>query len=161
MLTAEQYTEGLCGDGAAILCNGVPMSVSEILAALNAANREAQPVGLVDRRQAASGGICWQNDGKDLPHGTELFTAPPAPAVLAQPVSGGYKLADGWIACSERMPKDGDVVLVFQEGGIIFCAEVDDGEFYPDEFPRVPTQGREITYWMPLPTPPEVRRVDA
>lgn len=80
-LTTEQYTEGLCGDGAAILCDGVPMSVSEILAALNAANREAQPVALVDRRPAASGSICWQNGGKDLPHGTELFTAPPAPAI--------------------------------------------------------------------------------
>ncbi|HGM5993133.1 TPA: hypothetical protein ACKP5Q_000518 [Serratia marcescens] len=45
-----------------------------------AANREAQPVALVDRRPAASGSICWQNGGKDLPHGTELFTAPPAPA---------------------------------------------------------------------------------
>ncbi|HEJ7812949.1 TPA: hypothetical protein SMI02_000602 [Serratia marcescens] len=127
-LTTEQYTEGLCGDGAAILCDGVPMSVSEILGALNAANREVQPVALVDRRPAASGSICWQNGGKDLPHGTELFTASPAPAmvgelleameevirisdrdhdawnrvkvaitayraaVLAQPVSGGYKL---------------------------------------------------------------------
>lgn len=45
------------------------------------ANREAQPVALVDRRPAASGSICWQNGGKDLAHGTELFTAPPAPAV--------------------------------------------------------------------------------
>ncbi len=51
------------------------------------ANREAQPVALVDRRPAASGGICWQHGGKDLPHGTELFTAPPAPA-NAQPA--GY-----------------------------------------------------------------------
>ncbi len=76
-------------------------------------------------------------------------------AMLAQPVSGGYKLPEGWISRDERMPKDGDVVLVFQEGGIIFCAEVDDGEFYPDEFPRVPTQGREITHWMPLPAAPE------
>ncbi|MDX7272618.1 hypothetical protein SJ322_10180 [Serratia marcescens] len=43
--TTEKYTEGLCGDGAAILCDGVPMSVSEILATLNAAvSREAQPV---------------------------------------------------------------------------------------------------------------------
>ncbi|HBL0724691.1 TPA: hypothetical protein MD710_004551 [Serratia marcescens] len=53
------------------------------------ANREAQPVALVDRRPAASGSICWQNGGKDLAHGTELFTAPPAPAVPeweAQPV---------------------------------------------------------------------------
>lgn len=45
------------------------------------ANREAQPLALVDRRPAASGGICWQHGGKDLQHGTELFTAPPAPTV--------------------------------------------------------------------------------
>ncbi|MEL5317638.1 hypothetical protein PTR49_15240 [Serratia ureilytica] len=45
------------------------------------ANRETQPVALVDRRPAASGGIYWQHGGKDLPHGTELYTAPPAPAV--------------------------------------------------------------------------------
>lgn len=81
-------------------------------------------------------------------------------AMLAQPVSSGYTLnspeiPDGWVLCDERMPKDGDVVLVLQEGGIIFCAEVDDGEFYPDEFPRVPSEGREITHWMPLPVAPE------
>ncbi|MGP2871918.1 hypothetical protein ACTVM4_09145 [Serratia ureilytica] len=48
------------------------------------ANREAQPVALVDRRPAASGSICWQNGSKDLPHGTELFTAPPAPAMVGE-----------------------------------------------------------------------------
>lgn len=53
------------------------------------ANREAQPVALVDRRPAASGSICWQNGGKDLPHGTELFTAPPAPAVPDEVMPGG------------------------------------------------------------------------
>lgn len=80
--------------------------------------------------------------------------------LLAQPVSGSYTLnspvfPDGWVSCEDRMPEEGDVVLVLQEGGIIFCAEVDGGEFYPDEFPRVPTQGREITHWMPLPASPE------
>lgn len=82
-------------------------------------------------------------------------------AQKVEPVSQGCELPNAWIPSDERMPKDGDVVLVFQEGGIIFCAEVDDGEFYPDEFPRVPTQGREITHWMPLPAAPEVRRGDA
>jgi hypothetical protein len=31
------YTEGICGDGAAILRDGVMMTISEVLAALNAA----------------------------------------------------------------------------------------------------------------------------
>ena len=29
------------------------------------------------------------------------------------------------------------------------------GVLYPDEFPNVPKQGREITHWMPLPAPPQ------
>ncbi len=74
--------------------------------------------------------------------------------LLAQPVSQGYKLQDCWVACSERMPEEGNVVLVCQEGGIIYCAEMQDGELYPDEFPRVPSEGREITHWMPLPAAP-------
>ncbi len=78
---------------------------------------------------------------------------------LAQPVSGGYTLnspeiPDGWVSCEDRMPEEGDVVLVCQEGGIIYCAEMQDGELYPDEFPRVPSEGREITHWMPLPAAP-------
>ncbi|BEM41749.1 hypothetical protein SME13J_03680 [Serratia marcescens] len=76
-------------------------------------------------------------------------------ASVNQPVSQGYALPESWISRDERMPKDGDVVLVFEEGGIIFCAEVDNGEFYPDEFPLVPTRGKEITHWMPLPAAPE------
>ncbi|WP_194761197.1 DUF551 domain-containing protein [Pantoea ananatis] len=66
----------------------------------------------------------------------------------AQPVS------DGWVKCSERMPENSDAVLVCQEGGITFCAEYDGGEFYPDEFPNLPKQGKEITHWMPLPAAP-------
>lgn len=43
------YSEGVCGDGAAILCNGLPMRVHEIVAALNATRalsvQKAGPVG--------------------------------------------------------------------------------------------------------------------
>lgn len=55
------------------------LDAAKLMARELLANREAQPVALVDRRPAASGSICWQNGGKDLAHGTELFTAPPAP----------------------------------------------------------------------------------
>lgn len=85
---------------------------------------------------------------------------------FSEPVTKNHKLnspeiTDGWVSCEERMPEEGDVVLVCQEGGIIYCAEMQDGELYPDEFPRVPSEGREITHWMPLPAAPEVRRDDA
>lgn len=204
------------------------------------ANREAQPVALVDRRPAASGSICWQNGGKDLPHGTELFTAPPAPAVpdevmpgglvyssalpafesndnnkvvgyscfisgdtrivesqeqayadakavinacraamLAQPVSSGYKLPGGWIACSERMPEVGErdwrtalPVLVKCEIGVIpayYGFTYHEGEQcfgfmesikFGDGSVSGPEQHENrlmmhVTHWMPLPAAPE------
>lgn len=74
-------------------------------------------------------------------------------ALSAQPVSEPYKL-NGWISVDEKMPEDGGAVLVHQDGGIIFCAEAEHGWFYPDEFPNIPKQGREITHWMPLPAAP-------
>ncbi len=67
----------------------------------------------------------------------------------------GAEHVQEWIPCSERMPENSDAVLVCQEGGIVFCAEFDGGGFYPDEFPNVPKQGREITHWMPLPAAPQ------
>ncbi|AUY01031.1 DUF551 domain-containing protein [Escherichia coli] len=63
-------------------------------------------------------------------------------------------LVNEWIACADKMPEDDTVVLVCQEDGITFCAEVSGGEFYPDEFPNVPARGREITHWMPMPETP-------
>ncbi|MEX7639649.1 hypothetical protein [Serratia marcescens] len=89
-LTTEQFND-FAGvfrkDAARWVESGEPEIALELHALADeldalAANREAQPVALVDRRKAASGSICWQNGGKDLPHGTELFTAPPADAAL-------------------------------------------------------------------------------
>ncbi|MFK3699378.1 hypothetical protein ACI2JW_04295 [Serratia ureilytica] len=83
-LTTEKYTEGLCEDGAAILCDGVPMSVSEILAALNAANREAQPVAWHfpgSDTESAQLGYDHELDDEQKRNCIALYTAPPAPAV--------------------------------------------------------------------------------
>lgn len=71
--------------------------------------------------------------------------------LLAQPVSGGYKLPGGWIACSDRMP-DAD--------GAYWC-------WFGKEKPSVIQQrvciwndrnhewcDSSVTHWMPLPAAP-------
>ncbi|WP_149506809.1 DUF551 domain-containing protein [Escherichia albertii] len=86
----------------------------------------------------------------------------------AEPVSQAYKLnalagnypvtPDGWISCSERMPNDGQHVIILCDGAFVLYAQYRDGEFFDivrngDEF--FETQSRNVTDWMPLPEPPQ------
>ncbi|HDD8778224.1 TPA: DUF551 domain-containing protein [Escherichia coli] len=85
----------------------------------------------------------------------------------AEPVSQTYKLnklsgnppvtPDGWISCSERMPEDGQHVIILCDGAFVLYAQYRDGEFFDvvrngEEF--FETQSRNVTHWMPLPEPP-------
>ncbi|WP_149542154.1 DUF551 domain-containing protein [Escherichia albertii] len=85
----------------------------------------------------------------------------------AEPVSQAYKLnalagnspvtPDGWISCSERMPDDGQHVIILCDGAFVLYAQYRDGEFFDivrngDEF--FETQSRNVTDWMQLPEPP-------
>ncbi len=82
---------------------------------------------------------------------TPLYTAKPVPVT-----------PDGWISCSERMPDDGQHVIILCDGAFVLYAQYRDGEFFDvvrdgDEF--FETQSRNVTDWMPLPEPPqEVRQ---
>lgn len=98
----------------------------------------------------------------------ELETAKKRIAELkAEPVSQTYKLnqlsgnspvtPDGWISCSERMPDDGQHVIILCDGAFVLYAQYRDGEFFDvvrngEEF--FETQSRNVTHWMPLPEPP-------
>ncbi|EKC4267958.1 DUF551 domain-containing protein [Escherichia coli] len=78
---------------------------------------------------------------------TPLYAAPSAPVI-----------PDGWISCSERMPDDGQHVIILCDGAFVLYAQYRDGEFFDivrngDEF--FETQSRNVTDWMPLPEPPE------
>ncbi|EPR5833332.1 DUF551 domain-containing protein [Escherichia coli] len=82
---------------------------------------------------------------------TPLYTAQPVPVT-----------PDGWISCSERMPDDGQHVIILCDGAFVLYAQYRDGEFFDivrngDEF--FETQSRNVTDWMRLPEPPlEVNR---
>ncbi|EIS4806078.1 DUF551 domain-containing protein [Escherichia coli] len=71
-------------------------------------------------------------------------------------------ILDSWISCSERMPEDGQHVIILCDGAFVLYAQYRDGEFFDvvrngDEF--FETQSRNVTHWMPMPEPPhEVNR---
>ena len=64
----------------------------------------------------------------------------------------------GWISCSERMPDDGQHVIILCDGAYVLYAQYRDSEFFDvvrngEEF--FETQSRNVTHWMPLPEPPQ------
>ncbi|HFD2060268.1 TPA: DUF551 domain-containing protein [Serratia marcescens] len=146
------------------------------------ANREAQPVGFRYRHNDTVSWLYndwrWPDSVEAEQCQIEwLYTAPPAPAVppeipltspvaaeyvagwnacraamLAQPVSSGYKLPESWIACSEQTPvADGaywcwfgkDKPSVIQQR---VCIWNDRNHEWCDS---------AVTHWMPLPVAPE------
>lgn len=149
------------------------------------ANREAQPAGFYTTVSGRKG-VVWHNGAPE--DDTAIFTAPPAPAVppekklpelmmasyheaigwnacraamLDQPVSSGYKLPDGWIACSERMPEPNKYVQV-SNGVWVGIGEYNDSEQFEfderwqDEHGEfIDLLHHPVTHWMPLPSLPQ------
>lgn len=79
--------------------------------------------------------------------------------VRADLVNGNSPVTpDSWISCSERMPDDGQHVIILCDGAFVLYAQYRDGEFFDvvrngEEF--FETQSRNVTHWMPLPEPPQ------
>ncbi|HFU0694532.1 TPA: DUF551 domain-containing protein [Escherichia coli] len=121
----------------------------------------AKPVPVVpDARPSLNNGIVGFDEGWNACRATMLHGA--------KPVSQTYKLnelsgnspvtPDGWISCSERMPEDGQHVIILCDGAFVLYAQYRNGEFFDvvrngEEF--FETQSRNVTHWMPLPEPPQ------
>ncbi|HAH1470712.1 DUF551 domain-containing protein [Escherichia coli] len=64
---------------------------------------------------------------------------------------------DGWISCSDRMPDDGQHVIILCDGAFVLYAQYRDSEFFDvvrNGWEFFETQSRNVTHWMPLPEPP-------
>lgn len=105
-------------------------------------------------------GTDWNSGTAAKYHRTKLCEAVGAcrAAMLTQPVSSGYTLPDGWIACSERMPElDKRVLLYFgsYDGHIEDGCIGDDGDGPYHYFFDGDSLQQEPTHWMPLPAAPK------
>ncbi|HAX4350364.1 TPA: DUF551 domain-containing protein [Escherichia coli] len=117
------------------------------------------PVGL-DERAAFN---AWNND-ENLPIAgvgakNAAWLAWQARAKLGRSLAVNSPVTpDGWISCNERMPEDGQHVIILCDGAFVLYAQYRDGEFFDvvrngEEF--FETQSRNVTHWMPLPEPPQ------
>lgn len=75
-------------------------------------------------------------------------------AMLAQPVSSGYKLPEGWIACSEKMPTP-FVDVIASDGKQTFTAHFIDEADWWCLVSQLAEEPGDVTHWMPLPAAPE------
>ncbi|MCH0685641.1 DUF551 domain-containing protein [Escherichia coli] len=73
-------------------------------------------------------------------------------AMQAEPVSAAYKLPDGWIKCSERMPENMSTVIV--SNGTDIGHMWWDGDNWTS-WHRCDSVPEDVTHWMPLPAAPE------
>ncbi|MDI7682465.1 DUF551 domain-containing protein [Cronobacter sakazakii] len=92
--------------------------------------------------------------------------AQPAPApVVPEPVSQHYKLPEGWIACSERMPEREYVLAADFSGAYylpslpntqvgIYADWFEDGKPSWDDGDGNDLHLKQVTHWMPLPEAP-------
>ena len=153
------------------------------LALVAQASLEAEPVLYMNRFTGKTFSLEEQPGADKEPEiYVPLYAAPPDSAAMLQ--AGNFRekkgsstnnfreisetstnhpeLPDGWISCSERMPDDGQHVIILCDGAFVLYAQYRDGEFFDvvrdgDEF--FETQSRNVTDWMPLPEPPqEVRQ---
>lgn len=71
--------------------------------------------------------------------------------LYAVPVLNSPELPDGWIPCNERMPADGDLVLVWDGKYRYTC-------FRMVGFWQSRIDETTITHWMELPAPPTMEK---
>ncbi|EPQ8077790.1 DUF551 domain-containing protein [Escherichia coli] len=171
LLTIQQWRETY-GPGSNVV---LPAEEAEELARIALASLEAEPVSqtyhlpeLIEGMEVSIDVSTCDADLGNRYFGTvtealELDTAKNGYILLVQDAEPNFDVngnspgtPDSWISCSERMPDDGQHVIIICDGAFVLYAQYRDGEFFDvvrdgDEF--FETQSRNVTHWMPLPEP--------
>lgn len=81
---------------------------------------------------------------------------------MVEPVTTAYKLQDGWVACSERMPESipqkhwsDDVIAISESGDVFRMAWCPSQNCWSINFQHIVSASPKIIGWMPLPAAPQ------
>ncbi|EEZ5474656.1 DUF551 domain-containing protein [Escherichia coli] len=159
------------------LANGLTRGEQMELARIALASLEAEPVSqtynlpeLIEGMEVSIDVSTCDADLGNRYFGTvtealELDTAKNGYILLVQDAEPNFDVngnspgtPDSWISCSERMPENGQHVIILCDGAFVLYAQYRDGEFFDvvrngEEF--FETQSRNVTHWIPLPEPPQ------
>ena len=170
LLTIKQWRETY-GPGSNVV---LPAEEAEELARIALASLEAEPVSqaynlpeLIEGMEVSIDVSTCDADLGNRYFGTvtealELDTAKNGYILLVQDAEPNFDVngnspvtPDGWISCSERMPDDGQEVVVQTHSGWRYIAfyESHSGLFY--DSPEGDVEYVLVTHWMPLPEPPQ------
>ncbi|HHO9828621.1 TPA: DUF551 domain-containing protein [Escherichia coli] len=173
LLTIKQWRETY-GPGSNVV---LPAEEAEELARIALASLEAEPVSqtynlpeLIEGMEVSIDVSTCDADLGNRYFGTvtealELDTAKNGYILLVQDAEPNFDVngnspvtPDGWTSCSDRMPDDGQHVIILCDGAFVLYAQYRDSEFFDvvrngEEF--FETQSRNVTHWMPLPEPPQ------
>lgn len=91
-----------------------------------------------------------------------LLAAAPHDTPVLNSLQSVDSVADRWIPVSERMPEEGQHIIIFCDDAFVLSAQHRDGDFFDvvrdgEEF--FETTSRCVTHWMPLPAAPQEQKL--
>lgn len=101
----------------------------------------------------------WQDWAEELESDIRRAAMPRTePVTTANKLGNPPVIPDTWIPVSERMPEDGQHIIIFCDGAFVLFAQCRDGDFFDivrDGEDFFETTSRCVTHWMPLPAAPQ------
>lgn len=148
-MSDHEYSQGICGDGAAILKNGQPMTIEEIVQELRD-GQSARAQGDAEPEVGAMADVLgeWVRNitGTALTHVTlvDMVRAMFATTATPQPE------VDGWVKYSERLPGQLNREYLVRVNSQIHSRP----RMFVAEYNEYGFDRSKVTHWMPLPSCP-------
>ncbi|MES3286640.1 DUF551 domain-containing protein [Klebsiella aerogenes] len=148
MLQAEPVTTANKLGNSPVIPDGYVMVPKEPTAEMQSAGASAIRIETTALNKLWTGNAVFRAMLAAAPHDTPALNS----------VQSVVTVSDTWIPVSERMPEDGQHIIIFCDGAFVLFAQCRDGDFFDivrDGEDFFETTSRCVTHWMPMPAAPQ------